>query len=89
MLLRVSVNEKLLQLPLTQGIAKGRVWLLGEIFVEAVDVGVIVVVAVAELVTDATGWKADTVGGTDVGVVVFVVLSLLEELFSFTEDVNR
>jgi hypothetical protein len=55
MLLRVSVNGKLLQLPLTQGIAKGRVWFLGEIFVEAVDVGVIVVVAVAELVTDATG----------------------------------
>ena len=55
MLLRVSVNEKLLQLPLTQGIATGRVWFLGEIFVEAVDVGVIVVVAVAELVTDATG----------------------------------
>jgi hypothetical protein len=55
MLLRVSVNEELLQLPLTQGIATGRVWFLGEIFVEAVDVGVIVVVAVAELVTDATG----------------------------------
>ena len=55
MLLRASVNGKLLQLPLTQGIAKGRVWFLGEIFVEAVDVGVIVVVAVAELVTDATG----------------------------------
>jgi len=55
MLLRVSVNGKLLQLPLIQGIAKGRVWFFGELVVEAVDVGVMVVVAVAELVTDATG----------------------------------
>ena len=55
MLSRVSVNEKLLQLPLTQGIAKGKVWFLGEIFVEAVDMGVIAVVAFAELVTVVTG----------------------------------
>jgi hypothetical protein len=55
MLLRVSVNEELLQLPLTQGIATGRVWFLGEIFVEAVDVGGIAVVVVAELVTVVAG----------------------------------
>jgi len=55
MLLRVSVNGKLLQLPLIQGIATGRVWFLGEIFVEAVDVGVIVVVTVDELVTVVAG----------------------------------
>ena len=55
MLSRVSVNKKLLQLPLTQEITKGKVWFLGEIFVEAVDVGFIAVVAVAELVTVVTG----------------------------------
>jgi len=55
MLLRVSVNGKLLQLPLIQGMATGRVWFLGEIFVEAVDVGVIAVVTVAELVTVVAG----------------------------------
>jgi len=49
------VNGKLLQLPLTQEIAIGRVWFLGEIFMEAVDVGVIAVVTVAELVTVVAG----------------------------------
>ena len=55
MLVRVSLNGKLLQLPLIQGIAKGRVWFFGEIFVEAVDVAVIAVAAEAELVTVVPG----------------------------------
>src|SRR5713101_433135 len=55
MLVRVSVNGKLLQLPLTQEIATGRLWFFGEIFVEAVDVGGIAVGTVAELVTVVPG----------------------------------
>src|SRR5258708_12949694 len=51
MLSRVSVNEKLLQLPLTQGIAKGKVSFLGEIFLQPVDMGLIPVFAFPELVT--------------------------------------
>ena len=55
MLSRISVNERLLQLPLTQEITKGKVRFFGEIVVEAVDVGVMAVVAVTELVTVVTG----------------------------------
>src|SRR5258708_36137388 len=51
MLSRVSVSEKLLQLPLTQGIGKGKAWFLGEIFEEAVDMVVIAVDTFAELST--------------------------------------